>query len=142
MNDITGHLAPPITCVFLLGIFWPAASARSATWTLRLGSALGVMVFALKTLYNWLPAAFAWIPSFFTKTPFMVMTVFLFLACLVLQVLLTIALPKLQSEDPERLYWSHPLDALRSKGWPGLANYRVLAAIVFAAFVGLYVVFG
>ena len=38
MNDIIAHMAPPITCVFVLGVFWPAASARSAKWTMWLGS--------------------------------------------------------------------------------------------------------
>lgn len=141
MNDIIGHLAPPITCVFLLGIFWPRASARAATWTLRLGSALGVLVFAMKTLQKWLPDTFSWIPTFFTRTPFMLMTVFLFFACVLLQILLSILLPKLDSEDREHLYLKNPLDAVRAKGWPGLGDYRLLAALVFAAFAGLYFLF-
>lgn len=37
VNDIIAHMAPPITCVFTLGVFWPAASARSAKWTMWWG---------------------------------------------------------------------------------------------------------
>ncbi|RPJ34824.1 MAG: sodium:solute symporter [Verrucomicrobiaceae bacterium] len=50
VNDIIAHMAPPITCVFVLGVFWPAASARSAKWTMWLGSIMGAAVFAIKTL--------------------------------------------------------------------------------------------
>ncbi len=39
-NEIIAHMAPPITCAFLLGVFWPSAYARSATWTMWLGSVL------------------------------------------------------------------------------------------------------
>jgi SSS family solute:Na+ symporter len=33
LNDIIAHIAPPITCVFLLGVFWKKASAISAKYT-------------------------------------------------------------------------------------------------------------
>ena len=40
INDVIAHIAPPITCVFTLGVFWKSASALSAQWTMWLGSAL------------------------------------------------------------------------------------------------------
>jgi SSS family solute:Na+ symporter len=141
INDIIAHVAPPITCVFLLGIFWPAASAFSAKWTMWLGSALGVLLFGLKTLHKWQPETFAWIPSFVYDTAFMMMAFYMLLACVLLQVVFTLAWPKGAAEDPERLYWKHPFDALQSSGWPGLANYKVLAAAVFVLMVALYTLF-
>lgn len=140
-QDIISHIAPPITTVFLVGIFWPRASAASARWTMWLGSAAGALIFTLKTLHTGYPGSFGWVPGFVTETPFMMMAFYLFLLCLTLQVGFTRAFPKQAHEDPERLYWEHPLDALRTPGWPGLANYRVLSAALFAAMTGLYVVF-
>jgi SSS family solute:Na+ symporter len=141
INDVIAHVAPPITCVFVLGIFWGKASGRSAKWTMWLGSALGAILFALKTLHVWQPDEFAWIPPFFYETPFMMMAFYMFCACAAMQVGLSYLLPKLPGEDPQRLYWVHPLDTLKSAGWPGLGDYRVLAALVFLAMVGLYAVF-
>ncbi|MGC8638820.1 MAG: sodium:solute symporter family transporter [Isosphaeraceae bacterium] len=141
VNDVIAHIAPPITCVFTLGIFWGKASGRGARYTMWIGSGLGALFFALKTLHAWKPATFRAIPSFFYQTPFMLMAFYLFCACVVLQVGLTHALPKLPHEDAQQLYWKSPLDALTSAGWPGLADYRVLAALVFAVMTGLYVVF-
>src|SRR5690606_36164054 len=43
VNDIIAHMAPPITCVFLLGVFWKKASATAAQLTLWFGSFLGVL---------------------------------------------------------------------------------------------------
>jgi solute:Na+ symporter, SSS family len=141
VNDIIAHLAPPITCVFLLGVFWPKASAGGAKWTMWLGSALGAAVFALKTLHTWNPEKTAWIPGFFHKTPFMMMAFYMFVACVGMQVLFTMRWPKRAGEDAQRLYWPHPFDALKSPGWHGLGNYKVLASIALGAFVILYVVF-
>ncbi len=50
INDVIAHIAPPITCVFLLGIFWKKASPRSAQLTLWIGSALGAAVYALNKM--------------------------------------------------------------------------------------------
>lgn len=141
INDVIAHIAPPITCVFLLGVFWPRASARSARWTMWVGSALGALLFAAKTLHAWRPAVFDWVPGFFLTTPFMLMTFYLFVVCVVLQVVLTYLLPKRPEEDPTRLSWEHPWDALKAPGWPGLADYRVLAGVVFVLMTALYVAF-
>jgi SSS family solute:Na+ symporter len=127
--------------VFLLGVFWPPASARGAKWTMWIGSALGALLFALKTLHAWRSEAFGWVPAFFLTTPFMLMTFYLFAVCVALQVGLSLLWPKLPGEDPAGLSWKHPLDALKAPGWPGLADYRVVAAGVFVLMTALYVAF-
>lgn len=141
LNDIIAHMAPPITCVFLLGIFLPAASAASAKWTMWLGSVIGAVLFTLKTLNTWQPDTFAWVPEFVTKTPFMMMAFYMFVACVAMQVALTVIFPKQAGEDAQQLFWPKPLDALKHPGWPGLGNYKVLASIVVLSVFGLYLVF-
>jgi len=141
INDIIAHIAPPVSCVFAVGVFWPRASAFSAKWTMWIGSLTGALVFATKTLHVWKPETFGWIPSFIYLTPFMLMAFYLLCFCIVLQVSLTLLRPKLAAEDPQKLYWPHPFDALKSPGWPGLANYKILAALVFIAMTVLYYIF-
>jgi len=141
INDIIAHIAPPVSCVFAVGVFWPRASAFSAKWTMWIGSLTGALVFAAKTLHVWKPVAFGWITSFIYLTPFMLMAFYLLCFCIVLQVSLTLLRPKSAAEDPQKLYWPHPFDALKSPGWPGLANYKFLAALVFIAMCSLYYLF-
>jgi SSS family solute:Na+ symporter len=141
INDIIAHIAPPVSCVFALGVFWPRASAFSARWTMWVGSLTGALVFAAKTLHVWKPGTFGWIPAFIHTTPFMLMAFYLLCFCILLQIVLTMLRPKLPAEDPQKLYWPHPFDALKPPGWPGLANYKVLAAIVFIAMCFLYYIF-
>ncbi len=141
LNDIIAHMAPPITCVFVLGIFLPAASAASAKWTMWLGSVIGAVLFTLKTLNTWQPDTFAWVPSFVAKTPFMMMAFYMFVACVAMQLALMVIFPKQAGEDAQQLFWPKPLDALKHPGWPGLGNYKVLASIVVLSVFGLYLVF-
>jgi len=141
INDIIAHIAPPVSCVFAVGVFWPRASAFSAKWTMWIGSLTGALVFAAKTLHVWKPVAFGWITSFIYLTPFMLMAFYLLCFCIVLQISLTLLRPKLAAEDPQKLYWPHPFDALKSPGWPGMANYKFLAAMVFIAMCVLYYIF-
>ena len=141
INDVIAHMAPPITCVFTLGVFWGKASGRSAKYTMWLGSALGGLLFALKTLHAWQPATFAWIPPFFYETPFMMMAFYMFCVCAALQVGLSYLLPKL----PQRRSPAAVLGP--SAGCPEigrLAGARRLSGrgrTLVVVMVGLYVVF-
>jgi hypothetical protein len=57
INDIIAHIAPPVSCVFALGVFWPAASAFSARWTMWVGGSAGLHrqnVARLETSRLWL----------------------------------------------------------------------------------------
>ncbi len=141
INEIIAHIAPPVSCVFAVGIFWPRATAFSAKWTMWIGSLAGAIVFTLKTLHVWQPIEFKAIPAFFYATPFMLMAFYLLCFCLALQIALTFARPKLPGEDPQKLYWESPLDALKYKGWPGIGNYKFLAAVVFISMCTLYYLF-
>ena len=132
-NDVIAHIAPPITGVFLMGIFWKKASAKAAQYTLWSGSALGVLVFALNKV---LPQ------SWFGQTPFMMMAFYLFCACLLIQIVLSLVYPVQHTEDSEKLYWKYPLEPLKAKGWKGIGNYKLLSALLLGTMVVLYIFFG
>jgi hypothetical protein len=120
------------------------------------GSTLGAVFYTFRTLVEvecgiktkwsfdeaiiqgWHPKTFWWIPSFFYETSFMMMTFYMLCMCVALQIGLTLLLPKRPEEDPQRLYWANPLNALKSAGWPGLGDYRVLSALVVVVMLGLY----
>lgn len=132
INDVIAHIAPPITCVFLLGVFWKGASATAAKLTLWIGSVLGVAVFLLNKL---LP------DSWVGQTPFMMMAFYLFLICMLLQVLLSYKYHVQHTAQSRDLYWKNPMDPLRGKAWPGIGNYRILSTLLLAIVVILYVIF-
>src|SRR5258706_277886 len=47
INKLISYVAPPITAVFLLGVFWKRASGKSAFITLIAGMGLGAVTFCL-----------------------------------------------------------------------------------------------
>ncbi|MBB5394648.1 sodium:solute symporter [Mucilaginibacter sp. AK015] len=132
LNDIIAHIAPPITCVFLLGVFWGRASAKSAQLTLYIGSAAGVLVFAFSKLMP---------HSFIGAVPFMMMAFYLFVFCLVLQGALTLAYPATHTAESAKLYWRSPLESLKSPGWYGFGNYKFLSVLLISVMVVLFWIF-
>ncbi|SIO01994.1 sodium:solute symporter [Chitinophaga niabensis] len=132
LNDIIAHIAPPITCVFVLGIFWKKASAPASKYTLWIGSALGVGVFVFTKTYP---------GSVLGQIPFMLMAFYLFFCCVLVQVVFSYIYPVQHTTESEKLYWKSPLEPLAHKGWKGLANYKVLSACLVAIMIVLYLLF-
>jgi SSS family solute:Na+ symporter len=118
LNDIIAHIAPPITCVFLLGVFWKKASAVSAKYTLWIGSALGVIVFVTNKLYP---------GTVIGHIPFMLMAFYLFCICAVIQVVFSYSYP---AKTTTTLYWKTPWEPLQSPGWKGIMNYKFLSVLL------------
>jgi len=132
LNDIIAHIAPPITCVFLLGVFWKQASPVSAKLTLWIGSALGAAVFAFNKLVP---------DTILGRIPFMMMAFYLFLVCVALQVLFSVVFPGGQPAGSAPLYWTSPLEPLQRPGWKGPGNYKFLSTLLLVVMGVLFWLF-
>jgi SSS family solute:Na+ symporter len=132
INDIIAHIAPPITTVFLLGIFWKKASAKSAQYTLWLGSLLGAVVFVVNKTYP---------TSIIGDIPFMMMAFYLFCSCVALQLILSYVFPVQHTESSAVLFWKSPLEPLSAKGWSGIGNYKFLSVLLLLVMTVLYSIF-
>lgn len=138
LNDIIAHIAPPITCVFVLGVFWKGASSRGAAVTLVSGSTLGAVVFAWKTLR---PAAD--FPDELVHQPpggFMTMAFILMSICIVIQVITSHLMPD-PVDDRRKLVWDKPWSPLTLPGRSKLGDPRLLAGILVATMIWLYTIF-
>ena len=52
LQSVQGYLAPPITAVFLLGLFWKRMNAAGAVWGLAGGFILGMIKLTVQTFYG------------------------------------------------------------------------------------------
>lgn len=52
LQSVQGYLAPPITAVFLLGLFWKRVNSAGATWGLAGGFVLGMIKLTIQTFYG------------------------------------------------------------------------------------------
>ena len=132
INDVIAHIAPPITCVFLLGVFWGKASAKSAQYTLWLGSLSGAAVYAINKINP---------GTVLGKVPFMIMAFYLFCACVLMQVVFSYIYPVQHTEQSEKLYWKSIREPLQAKGWNGIGNYKTLSLVLLGVMGILYWVF-
>jgi SSS family solute:Na+ symporter len=129
INKLISYVSPPITAVFLLGVFWKRASGKAAFITLIGGSLLGSVMFYLdwKKIYS---------------GDFMLTAFFLFVACVVLMIMASQIFPETLKPEARQLVWEDWREPLRGEaGGRGLGNYRVLTVAVLTVFVGLYLVF-
>ncbi|MBN1394015.1 MAG: sodium/solute symporter [Pirellulales bacterium] len=131
-------LAPPITVVFLFGVFWRGASGKAAFLTLVVGAALGILAFWLDK-YKILAAFGEWTGM---NMHFMMQTFYLFVICCILMFAASWLMPEPLKKEAEPLVWEDWREPLRGEaGGRGLGNYRLLAALVFITFVALYIIF-
>src|SRR5690606_34708441 len=52
LQSVQGYLAPPITAVFLLGLFWKRLNARGAVWALAGGFVLGMLKLTCQAFFG------------------------------------------------------------------------------------------
>jgi len=52
LQSVQGYLAPPITAVFLLGLFWKRTNSAGATYALVIGFVLGMIKLTLQSFFG------------------------------------------------------------------------------------------
>lgn len=124
-------IAPPITAVFVWGVFSKRVNAGGARATLWIGSLLGLAVFLL----DWHKETTGW------NVPILMATFYLFITCSAVLLGVSIATSTRLTPEQELLVWDTPMQALRAHAWPGIGNYRLLAGLLFVVMIGLYVAF-
>jgi SSS family solute:Na+ symporter len=131
INTLICYIAPPITVVFLWGVFWRRASAKGAFVTLLVGSFLGFAVFLLE----WFKAYTGW------SVNYMMAGFYLFVLCSTVLVCVSLLYPQPADHPGNALVWKNPLEALQGEAWRGIGNYKFLSAVLFITMVALYIIF-
>ena len=129
LNKLISYIAPPITAVFLFGVFWKKASGKAAFITLTSGAVLGLVIFYLD-----------WNGIFVSN--FMMTAFYLLLLCCLIMIISSYVFPEPLKEEAKILVWENWKEPLKgeAKGF-ALGNYKVLSAIVFITFIVLYYIF-
>lgn len=137
LNHMIACLAPPITAVFLLGVFWRRGTQQASLVTLLGGFLLGAIVFVID-----FPAFGFKLVTEQLGIPFMLQAFYLFVICSVIFVVVSLLTPRPRPEQTENLCWDNPLAALMVKPERGgLRDPRVLALILAVIMLVLYVIF-
>jgi SSS family solute:Na+ symporter len=135
INQMISVLAPPISTVFIWGIFWKRGTQQAAMITLIVGFLLGVAAFVLD------------FPAFELKLltnrgiPFMLQAFVLFAICSILFIFVSLITPPPNDEQVRRYCWPSPMAVLREQPFTGIFDVRLLAIVLVVVIVGCYVVF-
>ncbi len=139
LQSVQGYLAPPITAVFLLGLFWKRINSRGAVWALVGGFILGMIKLTCQAFFGTgkieSPAVLAAIGDF----NFLYATGVLFLISIALLVAGSLTSPAPEDDKIRGLTYGSIRaiagDEIR-KSWD-LGN-KVMAATILALVLGMY----
>lgn len=145
LTDLICYVAPPITAVFLLGVFWKRATGRAAYLALVIGNLIGVAIFFLelfqeRTGWN---SVVSWHQSLTgMELTSMIASFYLCALCGVIVVSVSYLFPAPLKEEARLLVWEDWREPLRGEvHGRGLGNYRALSAVVVVTLLVLYYVF-
>jgi SSS family solute:Na+ symporter len=137
INVIAADLAPPITTVFLFGVFWRRGTKEASMVTLISGFLMGAVSFVLD------------LPVFGTEKvvtqglgiSFMMQAWWMFCICSLLFVIVSLITPAPPPEQIEGLTWKNPLAVILGEKVRGISDPRVLAGLLLATMAVLYFIF-
>lgn len=134
INKIPLCFAPPITCVFFWGVFWPRGTKQASLVTLITGFLVGSVDLLLDL-------------RIFSDTllitdglgiPFMQQAWWLFCFCSAVFVTVSLATPKPPPEQIENLCWHNPLRAILEGKLKGALDPRMIAAVLLLTMIVMY----
>ena len=137
INIIAADLAPPITTVFLFGIFWRRGTKQASVVTLLSGLAMGVFAFLfdLPVIGNARVLTDIWGISFLMQAWWM------FCICSAIFVLISLCTPAPSTESIEGLTWSNPMAVLFQERLHTVGDPRLIAGLLLVVMCVLYIVF-
>ena len=154
LNTLICYVAPPITCVFLVGVFWKRAGGRAAFVTMIAGAVMGAICFVADFFKDSISGTAGFLPpdgplttvfDWFARgmlRDFMLTSFGMFCLCVVIQIIASLRMPEPLKEEARMLVWQDWREPLRGEArGHGMGNYRVLTAIVLIIFITLYVTF-
>jgi len=141
INKVPMMFAPAITCVFLLGVFWPRGTKEAATATFVIGLIVGLAYF-----FSDLPRATMMggqmIADYRTVTdgyglPFMMVGLILFAMCTTVYVIVSLLTPA-PVKELEAIHWEPPWKAITREKISGIADPRAISVGLIVLMVVLY----
>ncbi len=134
INTIAAHLAPPITTVFLWGVFWRRGTKQASLTTLIAGFSLGAVSFLidLPVIGDIRVITDGW------GIPFMMQAWWMFCICSVIFVIVSLLTPAPDPKQIEGLTWKNPLQVMAQGKIKGLLDPRVIAGLLLGLMIILY----
>jgi SSS family solute:Na+ symporter len=139
LQSVQGYLAPPITAVFLLGLFWKRINAQGAVWALSGGFILGMLKLTCQAFFG---AGKIENPAFLAAVGdfnFLYATGILFLASIALLLVGSLTSPAPAREKWEGLTYGSIKEVAGeeiAQSWDW--GNKIMAGLILALVLGIY----
>ncbi|WP_017446852.1 sodium:solute symporter [Gayadomonas joobiniege] len=145
INQMIAVLAPPISAVFIWGIFWPRGTSQAALATLIIGFLAGAVVFCMD-----FPAVSSWFVGvneqgesirYFTQVlgiPFMLQAWWLFVLSSAILVVVSLLTPAPDRSTVAQYCWQSPLLVLTEKPLRSVFDPRTLSLLLILVMLVCY----
>ena len=137
INKIAAAMAPPITTVFLLGVFSKRGTKEASIITLSVGFLLGVISFCL----DFVPVSGYMYITEGLGIPFMMQAWWLFCICCIIYYSVSYLTPKPDPKAIAECTWESPLAVITEGKFKGMGDPRLLAGLLLATMIILYAIF-
>lgn len=137
INKIAAAMAPPITTVFLLGVFSKRGTKQASIITLCLGTLLGIISFCL----DYPPVSGKMYITNGLGIPFMMQAWWLFCINCVIYCIVSRVTPRPDPASIALCTWDRPVSVITRGRFRGIADTRLLAGLLLALLVIMYAIF-
>lgn len=142
LQSVQGYLAPPITAVFLLGLFFPRINARGAFWGLVCGFVLGMTKLTLQALAGGDTLAAGGLLKTIGDYNFLYASGWLLLISVVIIVAASLTAPAQSPESIRGLTYSSTTPEQRAESRASWGVVDVVASVgVLGMVIGIYIYF-
>jgi solute:Na+ symporter, SSS family len=137
INKIAAAMAPPITTVFLLGVFSKRGTKEASIITLILGFLMGVISFCL----DYPPISGKMYITDGLGIPFMMQAWWLFCINFIIYYTVSYFTPKPDPLAIAECTWDSPLSVITEEKFKGIRDVRLLAGLLLLFLVMMYAIF-
>jgi len=141
INHMISVLAPPISVVFIWGVFWKRGTAQASLATLVIGFLLGATVFVVDFPAVALPLLGYQLFTEKCGIPFLLQAWWLFVTCSVVFVVVSLMTPAPDEELVQQYCWGNPIKALTAEPLRGAGDPRILSLLLAVTMAALYYTF-
>lgn len=129
INTLICYVAPPITAIFVIGVFWKKASGKAAYITFVSGIIIGAVFCTLGLTKQYNPN-------------FLIMAFIICMFCCALLIICSYIFPEPLKPEAKNLVWTSWREPLQGTGAKiGFGDYRVQAGLILLMFLILYYIF-
>ncbi len=137
INVILVSIAPPVTAVMVMAVFWKRGNQQGALITMIVGFLIGILIFCLE----FEPISGNRFITYNLGIPLMMQAFWLFLICSAIHIIVSLLTAPPPMEKTKDIAMNKPWDFITEGKISGITDPRILSVFLILVMIFLYVLF-